>query len=409
MMTEKLYYQDAYIREFTGTVQEVVFDEERILICLNRTAFYPEGGGQGADHGILTLPDGRTLKVTDVQETDGRIWHIADRKEGPSACGLDTVCVDAASERELSPGVLIAGKIDWERRFDHMQQHSGEHIVSGMICARFHCDNVGFHLGEDVVTIDFNHRITVAEAEEIEEQANRYIWEDHPFEVLWPTPEELRSLEYRSKKELEGDVRIARFVGADTCACCGTHVSGSAQVGLVKFLSAKNFHEGTRLELLCGARAVRFLSMNYRVNKAAAVMLSTSEENTAEYVSKLIGESIALKAALTEAQSRLLSMWAETFRGKGNICIVDDTLNPSQARPFADLAADCCGSRAAVFVKDGAGYRYAVIHKGADITELIRQMNQSLQGRGGGRNGFAQGSVNAGKEEIEEFFASLRS
>ena len=219
-MTEKLYYQDAYRKEFSAVVEEVIDEDRFVKIRLDRTAFYPEGGGQGADHGSLTLPDGRILEIIDVQETDDEIWHVADQITPPV------------------PGTRVAGKIDWERRFDHMQQHSGEHIVSGMICARFHCDNVGFHLGEDVVTIDFNHKITMEEAEEIEQQADRYIWEDHMFEVLWPTPEELQDLAYRSKKELEGDVRIARFPGADTCACCGTHVSSSAQVGLVKFLSA---------------------------------------------------------------------------------------------------------------------------------------------------------------------------
>lgn len=391
-MTEKLYYQDAYIREFTGTVLDAVFEEDRILICLDRTAFYPEGGGQGADQGTLELADGRILEVSDVQETDGIIWHTV-RKEHD------------APEGELPSGTEVTGRIDWDRRFDHMQQHSGEHIVSGMICARFHCDNVGFHLGEDVVTIDFNHRITMAEAEEIEEQANRYIWEDHPFEVLWPAPEELKTLEYRSKKELEGDVRIARFPGADTCACCGTHVASSARVGLVKFLSAKNFHEGTRLELLCGRRAADFLSMNYRVNKAAAVILSTSEANTAEHVAKLVEDNIRLKGECAASQDRMLRMWAETFRDKGDVWVVDDTLNPDQARPLADLIADSSGGRAAVFVKDGEGYRYAVIHKGADITDFIKSLNQSLQGRGGGRNGFAQGAVRAQKQEIERFLS----
>ena len=406
-MTEKLYYQDAYLKEFSAAIEEVSAADRVLRIRLDRTAFYPEGGGQGADHGSLMLPDGNVLQIIDVQEQDGKIWHMVSCGEGPACEAAGTARHGAdhqEPEQRIAAGMRVTGRIDWDRRFDHMQQHSGEHIVSGMICARFHCDNVGFHLGEDVVTIDFNHRITMEEAEEIEEQANRYIWEDHVLEVLWPTQEELQTLAYRSKKELEGNVRIACFPEADTCACCGTHVSSSAQVGLVKFLSAKNFHEGTRLELLCGSRAVRFLSMNYRVNKAAAVLLSSSEEHTADHVARLIEENIRLKADCAAAQDRMLRMRAETFQGKGDVCVVEDTLDPAQARPLADLIADSCGGRASVFVRDGSSYRYAVIHRNTDITDFVKKLNESLGGRGGGRSGFAQGSVSAAKQEIETFF-----
>jgi len=246
-MTEKLYYQDAYLKEFSAVITDVRSRKDRTEVLLDRTAFYPEGGGQGADTGSIAAGTGLKLEVTDVHEADGEIWH--------------TVSVPDGAAPESLTGVSVTGTIDWERRFDHMQQHSGEHIVSGMICSRFNCDNVGFHMGEDMVTIDYNVRITLDEAHEIERMANEYIWEDHPFVCLWPSSEELKTMEYRSKKELEGAVRITSFPGADMCACCGTHVSSSAQVGLVKFISAKNFHEGTRLELLCGRRAAGYLGM----------------------------------------------------------------------------------------------------------------------------------------------------
>ena len=391
-MTEKLFYQDAYKTEFTAKVQEWIEDKKGLRVRLDRTAFYPEGGGQGADHGTLELEDGKILQVIDVHEADGEVWHYIEAG--------DTV-------GNRTSGTAVTGRIDWARRFDHMQQHSGEHIVSGMICRRFGCDNVGFHLGEDMVTIDFNVRISMEEALEIEEQANTYIWEDHPFEVLWPTAEELKTLEYRSKKELSGDVRIARFPGADTCACCGTHVSGSAQVGMVKFLSAKNFHEGTRLELLCGRRAMEFLSMNYRENKAAAVLLSSSEDQTSEHVKKLLEENLRLKAAAAAMEEKLFRMWAETFRDQGNVLVIDDEITNGQPRALADLVAECCGGLAAVFSRKEDRYNYAVIQKGGEITALIKDMNRELQGRGGGRDGFAQGSVAADRESIERFFQTL--
>ena len=433
-MTEKLYYEDAYKKEFKATIEEAAEEEKGFRVRLDRTAFYPEGGGQGADHGILELADGRMLQVFDVQELEGEVWHYvkwcageagraavsssadnqAEQAAVESSAGEAVPCASKVITEEksctkeslaISPGTPVHGRIDWDRRFDHMQQHSGEHIVSGMICRRFGCDNVGFHLGEDTVTIDFNTSINMELATEIEEAANAYIWEDHPFQAIWPTAEELKSIEYRSKKELEGEVRITSFPGADCCACCGTHVSGSAQVGLVKFISAKPFHDGTRLELLCGARAMRYLSMNFRENKAAAVQLSTSEEHTSEHVAKLLEEHLKVKAAAATMEDRMFHMWADTFRGKGDTLVVEEQLSSDQARALADLIADSCGGMAAVFARAGERYNYAVIKRDADISAFIKEMNAALTGRGGGRNGFAQGSVGAGKAEIEAFFA----
>ncbi|MBO4835520.1 MAG: alanyl-tRNA editing protein [Lachnospiraceae bacterium] len=397
-MTEKLYYQDAYLKEFDSVITEVTEEDGKTRIALDATAFYPEGGGQGADTGMISLEETgaadapATFRVTDVQEADDVIWHTVEE------------ATDA-----LKVGVRIHGIIDWDRRFDHMQQHSGEHIVSGMICREFHCDNVGFHMGEDVVTIDYNTRISMEDALRIEEMANQYIWEDHPFVVTWPTAEELRTLEYRSKKELEGAVRITSFPGADTCACCGTHVATSGQVGLVKFISAKNFHEGTRLELFCGKRAVDFLSMNYQANKKIAVLLSTKEERTPEVMQKQLEEIARLKARLSQMNEDYFRLWAESFQGSENVLIVDNRLEPEEGRDLADIIADKVPGLVAVFTKTSGKdedpvYRYAVMQRGADINPLIREMNAALNGRGGGRDGFAQGTVQAASSAIRDFF-----
>ena len=381
-VTERLYYQDAFRTAFSAVVQEVKEEKNGWKIRLDRTAFYPEGGGQPADAGSLALADGHTVKVTDVQEEDGEVWHTVSEM--------------------VEPGTPVTGRLDFERRFDHMQQHSGEHIVSGMICSRFHCNNVGFHLGEDLVTIDFDVRIRFEQILEIEAEANRYIWEDHAFEAQWPSEEERKTMEYRSKKELEGAVRITSFPGADCCACCGTHVKSSAQVGLVKFLSAKNFHEGTRVELLCGKRALEFLAMNYRENKAVAVKLSAKEENTSQYVEKLMDENLRIKGEKDAMQEALLKKWAAGFQMGEKIFVIEDWMDPLTGRKLADLAADVC-SMAAVFSAGKEGYNYAVISRGGDISGFIKEMNQQLKGRGGGRNGFAQGSVTADRSRIEAF------
>ena len=206
------------------------------------------------------------------------------------------------------------------------------------------------------------------------------------------------------KKEIEGDVRLIAFPGADICACCGTHVSGSAQIGMVKFISAKNFHEGTRLELLCGKRAYEFFAKNYEQAKSSAVLLSTSTENLTEHVEKIISENQRLKAAAAEASGRLLNMMAENCKGKGDILVISDEAQNVQPRELADLIAGNCMGTAAVFAMNGGRYNYAIINKQGFPDQMIRDLNGKLNGKGGGRNGFAQGSVQCTDDQIRAFF-----
>ena len=263
MDTEKLYDRDAFLREFDAVVTGCYEGKDgSCLVTLDRTAFYPEGGGQPADHGVLG-----GAAVLDVQEREGRVLHTCDRP--------------------LPVGRTVRGVIDWDRRFDHMQQHSGEHIVSGMLCAAFSCDNVGFHMGADTVIIDYNAPMTWEQVLEVEDRANRYIWENHPFRAYYPTPEELAVLPYRSKKAIEGPVRITEFPGADRCACCGTHVAASGQVGLVKFLSCQKLRDGVRLELLCGGRAMEYLSRCWDQSRRIGQALSVKPQAAFPAVQRL--------------------------------------------------------------------------------------------------------------------------
>ena len=243
METEKLFYADPFLTEFDARVLACEAEKGGYAVVLDRTAFYPEGGGQPYDTGVLG-----GAEVLDVHEKAGVITH------------------KCASP--LPVGETVHGRLDWARRFDHMQQHSGEHICSGLICARYGCDNVGFHMGAESVTIDFNADIPWEELLEIEAAANRYIYEDHAIDIQLHRGAELDAIDYRSKKPLEGDVRIVTFPGADCCACCGTHVMRSGQVGIVKFLSVQKFREGVRIELLCGGRAYRYLAAPQRCNRA---------------------------------------------------------------------------------------------------------------------------------------------
>lgn len=379
METIKLYYEDAYLRQFDARVLSCEESKKGWIVTLDQTAFYPEGGGQPADHGTLS-----GVKVTDVHEKDGVVQHT---------------CVSP-----LTVGETAHGEIDWQRRFDHMQQHSGEHIVSGMLCRTFHCDNVGFHLGADTVTIDYNAEMTWEQVLDVERRANTYLWENHPFVVQYPSAEERKSLDYRSKKELSGTVRITSFPGADMCACCGTHVKSAAEVGLVKFLSCQRFRGGVRLELLCGQRAMDYLAGCYEQNHAIAQSMSVKDHATFAAVQRLQGELEGCKVRAATLEEAAFARMAEEYAGKGDVMLVSGPLSGDGARRLCDAVSQSCGGRCIVFAGEGSRYQYAVIHTGQDVSALVKEMNAALNGRGGGRNGFAQGSVRATEAEIRRFF-----
>ena len=382
METTKLYYEDAYLREFDAAVLSCREEQGRYLVVLDRTAFYPEGGGQGADHGTLG-----GVNVLDVHEKDGVIYHTCD---GP-----------------LTVGGTVTGQIDWQRRFDHMQQHSGEHIVSGMLCSTYHCDNTGFHLGADAVTIDYNADIPWEGVLDIERRANRYIWENHPIVIRYPEPAELAVLPYRSKKALEGPVRITEFPGADMCACCGTHVETSGQVGLVKFIGWQKFRDGVRLDVLFGQRALDYLALNWQQNSAIGRELSVKPDATHAAVTRLKEELAAVKQRCDALESAQFESLAAQYDGAGNVLLVQPPMESDAARRLCDMTAARCGGRCAVFAGQNGAYRYAVIHPGADIRELIKSMNAALNGRGGGRDGFAQGSAACTEADIRNFWGGL--
>lgn len=380
METEKLYYQDPYQTTFTARVLTCEPSKGGCLVTLDRTAFYPEGGGQPADHGVLG-----GVTVTDVHEKDGVIFHTCDKV--------------------VELGSTVEGSIDWTRRFDHMQQHSGEHILSGLLCSLYACSNVGFHLGADTVTIDYDRELTWEQVLEAERQANEAIWRDTPAEITFPAPDALAQLDYRSKKELTGQVRIVSFPGADCCACCGTHVRRAGEVGLIKVLSCQKFREGVRLEILCGQRAYRYLSRIYEQDHAVARLLSVKPQDAFAAVERQNAELTAAKLRMTELEDRLFALRAQSLAGRGDVLLLEPPMRPDGARKLADTAARAAGGLAAVFAGERDSYVYALVHAGgADISPLVKRLNSALSGRGGGRNGFAQGSVQADRSAILDFF-----
>lgn len=377
--TKRLYYEDVYRKEFEASVLECRKVKKGYHILLDRSAFYPEGGGQPSDTGFLG-----NARVTEVHEKEGELLHY--------------------TEDPLEEGARVTGRIDWERRFDLMQQHSGEHMVSGLVHEAFGYDNVGFHMGGDVITIDFNGPLDEGQMAVIEERANRKIWENVPVEILYPSPEELAALSYRSKKELTGQVRIVRFPGTDVCACCGTHVTRTGEIGVIKLLSVVKFREGVRMEMICGKRVLNYINIINEQNHQISVKLSARPDQTARAVDRLWEENYRLKGTVMSLEEENFAAEAEKWAGAPEALIFKEGLEADSVRKLADAVLGKCAGRCAVFSRNPDGtYKYAVGEKGGDLRQFTKELNAALKGRGGGKPFFVQGSLQGTEAEIRSF------
>ncbi len=379
--TVRLYYEDVMTRDFTAKVLECRKEKKGFSVILDRSAFYPEGGGQPCDTGMIG-----NAKVTDVQEKDGELRHFTDSLP--------------------EEGSVVSCTIDWERRFDLMQQHSGEHLVSGLVHERYGYENVGFHMGSDVITIDFSGVLTWEQLLSVEEEANRRVWEDKETEITFPDPEELSSIPYRSKKELTGQVRIVTFPGTDICACCGTHVRRTGEIGMIKILSVVRFHEGVRVEMISGNRVLCYLRMLQEQNHEVSMLLSAKPEATGAAVKRVLEENSRLKYAYAGLESESFDAEAQKWTEKGSALIFRGEMEADSVRRLADRVMHTCGGRAAVFSANPDGsFKYAIGEENGDLRQFTKEMNAVLSGRGGGKPFFVQGSVKASEEEIRAFFS----
>lgn len=381
METEKLYYQDVYRKTFTAVVVDCREGKHGYEIVLDRTCFYPEGGGQPGDRGTLN-----GIAVTDAHEKEGQILHY--------------------TALPLEIGTAVAGEIDWDYRFDLMQQHSGEHMVSGVVHRIYGYENVGFHMGADMITIDFSGELTEQQLSRVEREVNERIWMDSDVKCWYPAPEELEHLDYRSKKELTGEVRIVEFPGADICACCGTHVKRTGEIGLVKLLTVQKFHSGVRVEMLSGRRAYAYLCEIQVQNRQVSQMLSAKVKETAKAVQNMATELEARRQQVFAMENARFAAKAEELRGRGDVLVKLDGLAADGVRRAAIAIQETCGGRAAVFSGDEeGGYKYAVGQLGGDLRDWVKELNQALSGRGGGKPGFVQGSVCAKWDAIVAFMS----
>ena len=378
-MTEKLFYQDSHRTEFTAKVISCEEAKDEYRVVLDQTVFFPEGGGQYADTGML----GDT-EVTDVHEKDDVIYHT--------------------TKAPLEAGSEVNGKINWDERFEKMQQHTGEHIVSGIVHERFGYNNVGFHLGSDYCTMDFDGPISKEQLKEIEAAANEAVYQDLEIKILYPSKDELKDLNYRSKIEIEGQVRIVEIPGYDVCACCAPHVKTTGEIGAIKLVSMVNYKGGERITMLCGRRAMRDYEKKDSMTKEISALLCAKEYEVAEAVVRLKDEQNRMKSQLAEMQQKLLEYRvAEIAVDQKIVTVFDSTLSGNLPREMMNKLLDKGAEICAVFAgTDEEGYRYVIGSRSEDVRPLSKMLNTTFQGRGGGKPEMVQGSVKGTRTEIEE-------
>ena len=380
MTTRKLFYEACHMRSFSATVTGCTPTEKGFFVTLDATAFYPEGGGQACDLG--TLGDASVLAVT---EKEDEIFHLCDKA--------------------LAVGETVSGVLNWQRRFDLMQQHTGEHIVSGIVHQLLGGHNVGFHVGTDTVTIDFDVPVPPEKLPEIEELANQAVFQNLPVNCHVPNRETLPKCAYRSKRELPWPVRLVEIPGYDTCACCGVHVAFTGEIGIIKLLSCCKFHAGVRIEMVCGARALKLLSEIFEQNRQVSQAFSAKILETGAAARKMNDALAAEKFHATRLEKQLFAAIGEGFSQQDNVLYFAEGLEPASVRNLADAISQNCLGIAAVFSgNDENGYQLCLANKGGDVHQAGKALADALNGRGGGKPGFFQGSVHASKEQIVVFF-----
>ncbi|MGN0773313.1 MAG: alanyl-tRNA editing protein [Candidatus Ventricola sp.] len=372
-MTIRLYNQDSALLDFTATVTGCTEKKDRYVVTLDRTAFFPEGGGQGADHGTLG-----GAQVSDCHEAGGEVEHTVDRP--------------------LEVGAVVEGHVDAARRLDMMQQHSGEHIFSGLVCRLFGYDNVGFHIGSEAVTMDFNGPLTQEDIARVEALANEVVWQNVPVETLLPSREELESMHYRSKKALEGEVRIVNIPGADTCACCGTHVKQTGSIGQIKVLGWQKYKSGVRVSILCGRRALAEENALLEQVKGGSVALSCKQHEVAQAVQHLIAERDQLRFRAEQLGLQIFDMMAAQEAGKAVRMVVCDALPAGAVRKAAGKL--CQGARLGlVLAPREEGYSFALSSETEDVRPVTRALCAAFGGKGGGPKDMTQGVLAGGTPE----------
>lgn len=397
---QKLFYEDIHMTDFTATVEECILDEEngQYKIVLDRTAFFPEEGGQLADKGTLSVMEEMDvlekvkeseIKVLDVQIKNNIIYH-----------NIAT---------PIPSGTTVTGHVDWAQRFDFMQQHSGEHIISGLIHSHFGLDNVGFHLGLSEVTLDMNGELTPEQLCMIEQKANEVIWRDLPINIFYPSAEELSTLEYRSKLELTEDVRIVEIPGVDLCACCAPHVESTGQIGLIKITGFMRHRGGVRINILCGERALADYKEKQNSVTDISVQLSAKQNAVADAVNRLREENGRLKEQYTALQAKLLQLALQSLpapsQSANALLFIEEINDITMRNAINDLVTKYIGYCGIFVGNDETGYRFIIGSSAKDCRELAKALRETLSAKGGGTAPMIQGSIQGTQAVIRDFIS----
>lgn len=379
-MTDKLYYTDGETRTFTAQVLSCTEENGACSVVLDRTALFPGGGGQDADTGTLA-----GQPIIGMREADETVYHIVPEP--------------------LEPGTTVSGEVDWALRFPRMQGHSGEHIFSGTVHRLFRGENIGFHMGADAMTLDFSVELSPDDIALCELEANRAVWRDVPVQSLLPTAEELSRMEYRSKKELSGRVRIVEIPGTDMCACCAPHVARTGEIGVIKVLDYMRHRGGTRLTLVCGEAAYRDYEALHRVNAGISAQLSAKRLETGAAVERVMREGEEKRSEITRLKREILSLKAALLpRVEGNMCIFEPDMDAITLRELVNAGVEKCSGVCAAFSGADGGYRYIIGSGSVDLRAAAKEINAAINGRGGGSSAMIQGTCTASRAEIEAFF-----
>ena len=379
MNTIKLYDADSYCKEFTATVLECEKMDENYKIELDRTAFFPESGGQYSDTGTLG-----EAKVLDVQIEDGIIYHYCDKP--------------------LNIGDTVNGIINFAERYDKMQQHSGEHIISGIVHKLYGYNNTGFHLSDNIVTLDFDGMLNRDQLNEIEILANEAVQKNVCITAEYPSIENLKNTEYRSKLDLTENVRLVTIDGYDVCACCAPHVKSTGEIGIIKLLEAEKHKSGIRITIKCGMRAVLDYQNKHSSHAEISTKLKSPVEENAGAVNNLFTENERLKYEITGLKRKLCEIkLAEVEQFPQNVVMLCEDADMPTLRYIADKGAEKCNVFAALCESDG-GYNLVCCSKKIDLKQILPYLKQNLGLVGGGSSNMLQGKINADMQTIQDFF-----
>ena len=382
-MTDRLYYKDSHLHKFSATVSSCEPYEGHFLVQLDRTAFFPEGGGQGADTGMIG-----PAHVLDVQERAGEVVHMTDAA--------------------LPIGIALDCELDWRQRFSRMQNHSGEHILSGTIHALFGYDNVGFHMGENGILLDFNGELREEELAEVERLANEAVCRDIPVSAEILSQDALRTLEYRSKMEFTGEARIVTIPGVDTCACCAPHVSRTGEIGVIKILDSIRHRGGVRLTAVCGFDAFADYCLRFESTRAVSRALSAKQHEIAPAVERVLRELEAVKEDAAKAKKQLLACKISQLQETdGNLCLFEPDMDPVSLRELVNAGMQLCSGVCAAFCGGEGNWTYCIGSLHTDLRAAAKEMNAALDGRGGGSPSMIQGTARAGRADIQSYIAKF--